>query len=332
MKIENKKNVAIIRLSSLGDIILTTPFIRDIKKTYPDINIDFILKSEYKSVLLHNPYIRNIMEYNGDDNNINGLNEILKNKYDLIIDLQNNLRSKKLCKSVKVPIVKFKKYWFKKLLLVKFKINKMKNLPGITERYSQTVEDILLDDKGPEIFLPEETTSLLSSDQKYIGFCPGSKHITKMWPINNYIILGNYLANLGYTIVLFGGKEDKEICKYMSIYLKKCINLTNDNDLYQTLTDIKKCEFIVCNDSGMMHAATSMSKPVISLFGSTVKEFGFAPYKTKSIIVEAEELKCRPCTHIGRDKCPKKHFNCMKLLTPEMVMDVVKKLENNYEL
>ncbi|MCH7517107.1 MAG: hypothetical protein IIB08_08330 [Bacteroidetes bacterium] len=114
------------------------------------------------------------------------------------------------------------------------------------------------------------------------------------------------------------GKDDKQICRKIVSNLSSAINLSNDNDILQTAADMKMCKAVYCNDSGLMHTATAVSVPVIAFFGSTVREFGFAPYNSINIILENNSLSCRPCTHIGRSSCPKKHFKCMKEISAEL--------------
>ena len=147
-----------------------------------------------------------------------------------------------------------------------------------------------------------------------------------MWPEKYYIQLGNMLEKNGFKVVLFGGSDDKQICTRISSELLSAINLSNDNDILQTAADMKMCNVIYCNDSGLMHAATSVSIPVIAFYGSTVKEFGFTPYKANNLIVENNLLSCRPCTHIGRSSCPKKHFKCMMDLSPQIAYEQLKVL------
>ena len=323
----NKINtVLVIRLSSLGDILLTTPLIRSLKGQYPNIQIDFLLKEQYKDTLQFNPYLSNIYTLNENYDELAAI--ISKNKYDLIIDLQNNFRSYKLMRKTWSKKVRFKKHDFKKMLLVKFKINVLKDLPQIPVRYSNTIKGFNLDDKGLEIFIHEDKVSNLTDDRNYIGIAPGSRHFTKMWPSYYYIYLCKMLTVNDFTVVLLGGKKDKEICNEISELFPKAINLCNEDDILQTVTNMKKCRAIVCNDSGLMHAACAAGVPVVSFFGSTVKEFGFTPYNNKNLILENNSLSCRPCSHIGRDKCPKSHFNCMKEITPQMAFKNINLLLN----
>ena len=317
--------ILIIRLSSLGDILLTTPFLRAIKTQFPHIKIDMLIREEYVDVIKLNPYIDKKFLFKKDDKNNNVLIEQLKNNnYELVIDLQNNLRSKKVVSSLKTNNVKLDKRSFDKFLLVNFKVNKLKEAPQIPVRYSNTIQKIKLDEQGLNLFTDKSANAEIIGKNNLIGFCPGARHFTKRWPKEYFIELGNKLTQNGYTIVLFGGKIDKEICAELVNRISGAINLSNNDELLQTAADMKLCKAVICNDSGLMHTASAAGTKVIAIFGSTVKEFGFAPFNCSNLILENNSLTCRPCSHIGRSDCPKKHFDCMKDIKPEFVFEKLK--------
>ncbi len=317
--------ILIIRLSSLGDILLTTPFLRAIKTQFPHIKIDMLIREEYVDVIKLNPYIDKKFLFKKDDKNNNVLIEQLKNNnYELVIDLQNNLRSKKVVSSLKTNNVKLDKRSFDKFLLVNFKVNKLKEASQIPVRYSNTIQKIKLDEQGLNLFTDKSANAELIGKNNLIGFCPGARHFTKRWPKEYFIELGNKLTQDGSMIVLFGGKIDKEICAELVDKIPDAINLSNNDELLQTAADMKLCKAVICNDSGLMHTASATGTKVIAIFGSTVKEFGFAPYNCSNLILENNSLTCRPCSHIGRSDCPKKHFDCMKSINPDFVFAKVK--------
>jgi len=254
------------------------------------------------------------------------LGYLTNNNYDLIIDLQNNFRSRKVVNKLRVHSLKFKKNNFKKILLVNLKINMLKSLPQIPARYAKIVPNFKLDEKGLDIFLPNDIKPILKEGIKYIGFAPGSRHYTKMWPLEYYLELGKLLSENDYKIVLFGGKNDKQVCDKFNLELNSSINLSNNDNLFKTAINMKQCLAIICNDSGLMHVACALKIPVLTFFGSTVKEFGFTPYKNQNLILENNSLNCRPCSHIGRSSCPKNHFNCMKELTPQLAYSKLKEM------
>jgi len=336
LKLADYNKILIIRLSSLGDILLTTPMIRSIQRQFPEKKIHFLLRSEFESVLVNNHFLEKIFLFTrNDEENKKLIKELKREKYDLVVDLQHNLRSAVICNKLRVKTVKFNKRDKAKLLLVKFKINLLKNAPRMPVRYAELFDDLQLDDEGLGLITLNAPSPLFDPNKKYIGFAPGSRHFTKMWPKEYYIELGRMLNNDGYTIALFGGKDDRLVCAEIAAKIDS-IDLSNKNDLLQTAVDMKKCSGIVCNDSGLMHTDCAANVKVVAVFGSTVKEFGFTPYfgkeselLTKYIVMENKSLSCRPCTHIGRDKCPKTHFKCMLEITPQLVYNNINLLFNS---
>jgi heptosyltransferase-2 len=334
VNIQDINKLLIIRLSSLGDILLTTPLIRSLKKKYKTLQIDFLLRREYHELLLNNPYINKIYLYEREpEKNISLLRELKNNNYNLVIDLQNNLRSYKITSNLKGPIKKLKKYSLDKFLLVNFKINNLKDEPGIPVRYANTLNEFGLDNEGLDLFTNNITSSISKNENtnlltKRVGFAPGARHFTKRWPREFYVDLGRKLVSEGYTILLFGGKDDKEICSDISVLIPGSINLCNEDEILKTAENMKACLAVVCNDSGLMHVACAVKTPVLVFFGSSVKEFGFTPFKNKNLILENKSLSCRPCSHIGRERCPKKHFKCMLVLTPDIAHQKLLELLN----
>lgn len=317
--------ILIIRLSSLGDILLTGPFIRALGQYYSEADLNFLVRKEFTDALRYNPGISDVWIYEKNMNEKILIDKIKSEKYDLVIDLQNNFRSRKICRKLNSRVIKFRKPGLRKFLLVNFKINLLKNFPSIPERYASVIPEINLDGRGLDLYLPPQITQELPAGN-YIGICPGAKHFTKRWPADNFVKLGNMLNAIGYRILIFGGKEDRELCSLLHDRIKNSINMSNDNELPRTAVHMKMCKAVVCNDSGLMHTASAMNVPVAAIFGSTVKEFGFFPYKVKNVILENNSLSCRPCSHIGREDCPKKHFKCMNDLTPDQVLENITQL------
>lgn len=324
-EISDLKKILIIRLSSMGDVLLTTPLIRSIKKQNPNIQIDFVVKSEFFELLKNSPHLTNIYSYSKESTKKKELlNSLKANKYELVIDLQNNNRSREIVYKLDRKTFQFGKNSLKKFLLVHFKINRLKKAPLIPVRYAKAA-GIKLDNEGLEIFTDNIADSRLELNEKYIGLCPGAKHFTKRWPKEYFIDLGKMLETSGYKVALFGSADESETIKEIESQLGNPLNLCNDSIL-QTAANMKMCKAIYTNDSGSMHLSCAVDVPVIAFFGSTVKEFGFYPYKNQNVVLEIEDLPCRPCTHIGRNSCPLKHFKCMKEIKPELAFNSLKRL------
>jgi heptosyltransferase-2 len=196
----------------------------------------------------------------------------------------------------------------------------MRELKTIPQMYAEAA-DVQLDGNGLDLFIPDNIEPQIEKGKSYIGLCPGSKHFTKCWSQEYFIDLGNSLMSKGLDVAVIGGKDDINVCANVSDQIKGSINLCNENNLFQTAANIKQCKAVVCNDSGLMHATSAVGIPIIAIFGSTVKEFGFVPYHVRNLILENKSLSCRPCSHIGLPECPRKHFKCMKEISPNSVLE-----------
>lgn len=329
MNIKQANNILIIRFSSLGDVLLTTPVISAIKKINPTVKIDFLVKPNFKDAVLYNTHIRNLVEFNKEEKSDKLRKQLADNKYDFVVDLQNNFRSRKITSQLRIPFVRYRKPTLKKVLLVKFGVNLYKKVISIPEMYAKELSEISLENEHLQFSVPEDVNSTVSEGARNIAFCVGAKHLTKRWPIENYVQLGEKLIAEGDKIYLLGGVDDAELCSDIAKQLPEAVNFCNDNNLFQIAADMKNCNVVFCNDSGLMHLAVAVGTPVITFFGSSVREFGFAPFNAKNTILENNSLSCRPCSHIGRSDCPKKHFDCMKKNTPEIALEEYQNMVSN---
>jgi ADP-heptose:LPS heptosyltransferase len=311
--------ILIIRFSSIGDIVLTTPVIRCLKQQLPDAEVHFLTKKAFFPVLKANPYIDklHLLEH--------GIKEMVEQlhheNFDYIIDLHGNLRTMMIKLKLKKPSVVFDKLNFQKWLLVNFKINKLPKL-HIVDRYLKTVEflGVKNDGLGLDYFIPKEDEvdiqQLPAFQRKgYIGFIIGGQHATKQLPVEKIISIIN---KIDAPFVLLGGKEDVEAAEKIAAFAgrEKVFNACGKFNINQSASIVKQAQKIISHDTGLMHVAAAFKKDIISVWGNTVPEFGMYPYLPgeNSFIAEVKNLPCRPCSKIGCSSCPKKHFYCMKLM------------------
>jgi len=321
----------IIRFSSIGDIVLTTPIVRCLKEQVENAEIHYLTKKQFAQILKPNPYISKIITL--QDSLSNTIKELKAECYDYIIDLHNNLRTVRIKNSLKILSFTVDKLNFKKWLLVNFKINKLPNI-HIVERYLNTLKlfDVSNDNKGLDYFLfPEDEVNIKSLPKflhnGYYGFVIGAKHYTKMFPVTKIIELIN---SINYPVVLLGGSEDLSNAEYIvqNVVNKSVYIACNKYQINQSASLVKQANLIITNDTGLMHIAAAFKKPIISVWGNTVPQFGMYPYvkEGKSEIVEIKDLQCRPCSKIGFNKCPKKHFKCMNNIEVAEIIEKIKKL------
>jgi lipopolysaccharide heptosyltransferase II len=337
------KKILVIRFSSLGDVILTLPFLQVLKEKFPEAEINYCIKQSYSGILRNNPVINEIITID-DELSYAGLKEFRKKLiaggYDLVFDLHNNLRTfyLKLALERLARFISLKKYSFRKLMLVKLKINLMKNLPPIYRRYMNTLRKIASIQEDTNKFFRSDSISIdkqaestvqdileknhITSNKRLILILPGSKHFTKTYPAEYYVKLINKLDVNNYNVILAGSKEDSDTIDSIKSFTKNNVfDLCGKLNLLELAGVMKKCQIVIGGDTGPIHIAEALNIPLIMIAGSSVKEFGFYPQSEKAIVLENNNLSCRPCSHIGRDKCPKGHFKCMKEITDGMVWE-----------
>ena len=340
----------IIRFGSIGDIILSSLLVRVLRKRFPASSIDFLIKQEYADLIRYNPGISRIVEFPSDG----GVAELKsvraqvhRASYDLLIDIHDSLRSRYLCFGHS-RVVRINKRKIARFLLVKAKWNLYDwfgGAPGVAERYLETVSPLGVenDGNGLEVFLPqtavEHAEKLLEdagmrSRHVLIGVCPSAKHNNKMWPRERFAETATTLAREhGAVVLLFGsGNDEGARCQEVKVMIEgqpqgiPVLNLAGRLSLLETAAMMDHCSLIVANDSGLMHLAAARKRNVITIFGPTVREFGFFPYGTTSSVIENSSLSCRPCTHIGLAFCPKGHFDCMNDIRSGQVIDAARVL------
>jgi len=338
--VDKPTKILVIRLSSIGDILLSSPFIRQVKKHFPTAKIDYLIKDQFSELMRYNPHINRIHTIRVTKKaELKTLKQQLKNNgYHIIFDLHNNLRSNYLKRGIAAGSTHaIRKNKIKQLLLVSLKINCYGKIIAIPERYRQVAADYNLQDdsQGLELFwqsehhdaaLKKAQETGLPADDRYICMAPGAAHFTKRWPLDCFVRLCEIIKHTyQLKIVVLGGENDKKQGQYLAKD-KKIIDLTGRLSLLESAVILSRAKAVVTNDTGLMHMATAVNIPVVALFGSTVREFGFFPYMGKSRVLENKKLSCRPCTHIGRKQCPKKHFECMQSISSNDVFDALNQL------
>lgn len=314
----------IIRFSSIGDIVLTTPVIRCIKKQLPDISIHYLTKPAFQEILADNPYIDKIHLLDKHPF-AKGLELQIEN-YGLVIDLHHNLRTLLFKTALGVRSFAFPKLNIEKFIMVNFKINKLPKKHIVARYFEPTrVLGIKNDEEGLDYFIPQvDQINLLEGipilQARYICWAIGAQHFSKRLPVHK-IIEACRKTNLN--IIILGGADDAERGNEIKLAIgERCINTCGKLTLNQSAWVIKHSLRLYTNDTGLMHIAAALKKTIISFWGNTIPAFGMYPYYGKytieSSIIENNNLSCRPCSKIGFNHCPKGHFRCMEDLEIEV--------------
>jgi len=314
----NKKKFLIIRFSSIGDIVLTTPVIRCLKQQLPNAEVHYVTKSSFRSILENNPYIDKLHLLEGNDWK-KLLEELRAEKFDHLIDLHRNFRSMRIKRATHVSFTSFNKLNIQKWLLTNFQWNVMPDV-HIVDRYLETVKQfgVVNDDKGLDHFISEkdkvQQQDLPASHHAgFIGIVIGAALETKQLPTEK---LKELCSKIQHPIILLGGPEDKkrgdEIASVDSI---KIYNACGKFNINESADLVRRSKFIITHDTGLMHIGAALKKPMLSVWGNTVPAFGMTAYygddAVKDKRYEINYLRCRPCSKIGYHQCPLGHFKCM---------------------
>jgi len=331
------EKILIIRLSSIGDIILSFPLIMGLKDKHPDCEIDYLVAKKYRDLLYPvSQMLNNILTFNknrGDSRLIKFRKKIKQNNYDWILDLHNKPRSWILTIFPASKTFRVNKYQIKRWLYIKFGWGYYPEIP-VYQKYFNTVPEVI--QETGNWYLKDCRNRAIKSKlyDKYPGLnqnkpviliFPGAKHKTKQWPLPRYLkLINKIIKETDWIVILSGDQKDaKDVSRQFDN--ERIVNACGKYNLIETMCLVSLCDIVISNDSGPMHMASVFHKPQIAIFGSTVPRFGFKPYNDKATIIENKNLKCRPCSHLGYDKCPRSHFQCMRAIT---VSRIFKELSN----
>lgn len=309
------QRILIIRFSSIGDIVLTSPVVRLLRKKFPEADIRFVTKRQFADLVEHNPHLNGAF-FLGDS--LNKLADELKRfQPDLVVDLHHNLRTRILRTLIGGKWQSFQKLNVEKWLKVNLKVDRLPDV-HIVERYLESVKEFGVenDNQGLDFFFPSDFQSPQIPETLKHGFVAvvvGAKYKTKQLPEHKLTEICNGISK---PVLLIGGPEDKALGKSVSNATNGMIvNGCGQYSLLESAWMIKQSKLVVTHDTGMMHIAAAFKKQIISVWGNTIPEFGMYPYLPDGVsgfLSQVDGLSCRPCSKIGFEQCPKGHFKCME--------------------
>jgi ADP-heptose:LPS heptosyltransferase len=327
-----KVKILIIRLSSIGDIVLTSLIVRCLKNQVKNAEIHFVTKQQFKSILESNPYIDKVHVLGENFGDL--IHELIPEKFDYIIDLHHNFRSARLKRRLKGKAFSVNKLNWQKMLLIRFKINRLPQ-KHIVDRYLETTSSLQVenDGKGLDYFIPEKEAFKMSDlpapfqKMGFVAFVIAGTYNTKKLPVEKIIEI---CQKIDYPVILLGGKKEfDEGEKVLSQSKGNVLNYAGKISLNRSASLVRDAKVVLTNDTGLMHIAAAFQKKILSFWGNTVADFGMVPYQPHPVSqrMEVENLKCRPCSKLGFQKCPKKHFRCMNEIN---VDEAVRWVEENF--
>jgi heptosyltransferase-2 len=340
----NLKKILIIRLSAIGDILLTTPVIRVLKNSFPGIKIDFLVKEKFAPLIETNRHLNEIVKLVPTNNKFDIghlIQEIRSKEYDGLVDLQSNFRSYLLYIFSNIDSkVRFKHHRLERFFLVHFGWNLYNEIKPVPFRYLNAISSWGMEDDGLGLELnidkeADRSISIRFRDNKLdeqkslIVLAPGASRSTKRWPAYRFGEIGKYFSQKNAQIALVGGKFDIDVCKEVVKNMDDNVwDFSGQLSLQETAAVVKRADLLITNDTGVMHIGAATGRRIVAIFGPTTNHLGFMPFRTSSVVVE-KELNCRPCSFHGTDRCPKGHFRCMQEIISNDVIraaeDIIRK-------
>ncbi len=330
---KNHHSFLLIRLSSLGDILLLTPALRALRQTFPNARLDVLIRSRYRELLADNPHISGLVLFE-DFPEPTRLRRHLHGQYKTVIDLHTSLRSCLLRRRLGAPqVLTYHKRRCVRWIMVNFKQNLYGGEFSLPLAYMQALAPLQVQDDGGGLEWPgalarrEEFLRLADleavPDPGPVALCPGASYETKRWPREYWRELAGRLLDRDCTLWIFGDEQDIPAGENLrAINPARVVNFCGKLSLAQTGAGLSFCRLAITHDAGPAHMAAAVQVPVVDIFGSTVPQFGFRPFRVPHRLVEAAVL-CRPCSHLGYDACPLGHFRCMKEISVEHVLKLV---------
>ena len=328
------RRILMIRLSSLGDIILTTPVLKLLRQRWPSARIDVMVKAEFQELLRAHPCVDRVLPVDTRQPLRHTIRAVRETYYDLVLDLHRSLRSVWLyhCSRARCRVT-YRKHTLRRALLVHFKWDTLRHVPPVPERYALPLRQLGVTAPlpAPEIHVDAESVGAVEQfladagckrvPRCFLAVAPGARWKTKQWPVTHFAAVAQELASRHHaTIVLLGDRHDRPLAETFRQHVTvPVIDTVGQLPLMQTAALLQQCRLLLCNDSGLMHLATALSVPVAAVFGPTVQAFGFYPFQAVAQVV-SHPLSCRPCTTKGSHRCPRGHHDCMRRIAPEQVV------------
>jgi len=317
-------SILLVRFSSIGDVVLTTPLVRALRRRHPEAELTFVTKRALVPLVSDNPHLTRVVALEPDEP-VRALArrlEALAPTHGL--DLHGSLRSRALRFLLPGQWSGYRKRKLARGWLISTKLDWYGSHVPVPERYFEAARhlDVHPDGAAPEFAIgPQARTRVdewIRTEGLHRGavaaLAPGAAHATNRWPAAHWAALVGRLTARGVTPVIVGGAADRGLAAQIG----GVRSVAGTFSLQETGALLARARVVVSGDTGVMHMATGVGAPVIALFGPTVRQFGFLPYGGRATVLE-RSLDCRPCSAMGSKRCPMGHHRCLDDIAPAEV-------------
>jgi ADP-heptose:LPS heptosyltransferase len=318
--------ILVIRLSSIGDIILTTPVLKALRERYPHARIDYLVMDRFKDAIAGVPWIDNLILFPREScRGVHGLvrfaNGLARNRYDMVIDLHAKFRSRIISKRLGARVLRYRKRVWWKSILVPLRLTTYHVDDTIVRNYFRSLAQLGIHYTEEKLFFLYEDSDLAAVPalDDFVVMAPGAANETKKWPLEYFGQLG---CRIDGTIALVGGKAEFAALETIRQAIGgRCENLAGKLSLKESGALMSRARFVVTNDSGPFHISRGVGTKAFVLFGPT--DPAMFTYDKNTVLLY-EGISCSPCSLHGDRKCPRGHFRCMLNLTPDKVMRIIR--------
>jgi heptosyltransferase-2 len=329
--------VLLVRFSSIGDILLTTPLVRALARRHPEAKLVYVTKRAMAPLVADNPHLAHVVTLEPDE----PIRHLARRLRPLApthgLDLHGSLRSRGLRMLVRCRWSGYRKWKLARGLLIHAGLDAYRNHTPVAERYFQAARrlDARPDGGPPEFCLgpgaKERAAQWLAEhgvgeNERLAALAPGAAHATKRWPVAHWSALVERLRADGYRPLVVGGPDDRGLAQQLAPERENggdaTLSAAGECSLQETGALLARARVVVSGDTGVMHMATGVGTPVVALFGPTVGQFGFFPYRARAVVLE-RPLDCRPCSSTGTAVCPLGHHRCLEDIMPDEVAAAV---------
>lgn len=326
--------VLVVRFSSIGDVLLTTPLLRALRRRHPEAAVIYVTKRAMAPLVADNPHLSQVVALEPDEPVRHLAARLRPLGATHGLDLHGSLRSRALRLLVGCRWAGYHKRKLARTLLISTKLDRYGDHLPVAERYFEAARriDVRPDGGGLEFHLAaaaRERVARWLAEQggglaaaRIAALAPGAAHATKRWPVMHWSALGERLTAAGYRLVVVGGPDDRGVAQQIGA---PAVSTAGEFSLQETGALLARATVLVSGDTGVMHMATGVGTPVVALFGPTVEQFGFFPYHARATVLQ-RDLTCRPCSAMGTAKCPLGHHRCLVDVAPAEVAAAVERL------